>query len=75
MQQSTMAAAAPPFIVPPGGVPALAVKPQLSHGADPGTITGWLLESTTAETLDSISRGLELGFHRLVNNVPDINDA
>ncbi len=71
-----MDAAAPPFIVPTGGAPALAVTPQLPHSADPGTITGWLLlESTTTETLDSISRGFEVGFDRLVNNIQDIHNV
>jgi hypothetical protein len=68
-----MAAAVPPFIVPPGGAPALAVTPQLPFAADPGTITGWLLDTTTTETSESISQGLERGFNRLVDNVPAMN--
>jgi hypothetical protein len=71
----TMAAVVPPVIVPPGGPHLLAVVPQLPHGAHPGTITGWLLESTTTETWEKISRDLEIGFNHLVNNVPDVNDA
>ena len=68
-----MAGMVPPIIVPPGGVPALAVTPQLPFAADPGTITGWLLDTTSTETSDSISKGLERGFNRLVNNIPDPN--
>jgi hypothetical protein len=70
---STMAAMAPPFIVPPGGAPALAVAPQLPFAADPGTITGWLLDTTATKTSDIISKGLERGFNRLVTNIPDLN--
>jgi hypothetical protein len=65
-----MAAMVPPIVVPPVGAPAVAVTPQLPHGADPGTITEWILQATSTETSDSISRGLELGFNRLVNDIP-----
>jgi hypothetical protein len=65
-----MAALAPPILVPPGGAPAPAVTPQLPFGADPGTITGWILESSTTETSESISRCLERGFNRLVDDIP-----
>ncbi len=64
-----MAAVPPPQMVLPGVSPAVAVTPQLPHGADPGTITGWILQATSTETSESISRGLELGFNRLVDNV------
>lgn len=69
-----MAAVVPPNVVPPGGAPAPAVTPQLPYGADPGTITGWILENTTTETSESISIGLELGFNRLVDNIPSAVD-
>jgi hypothetical protein len=49
--------------------------PQLPCVADPGSLTGWLLQATSTETSDSISRGLEAGFSRLVDNLPDANDA
>jgi hypothetical protein len=39
-----MAANAPPLVVAPGGLPP-AVAPQLPHSADPGTITGWILDA------------------------------
>jgi hypothetical protein len=68
-----MAAVVPPVIVPPGEAPALAVTPQLPFAADPGTITGWLLDITTTETPESISQGLERGFNRLVDNIPAMN--
>jgi hypothetical protein len=70
-----MTAMAPPMVVPPGGAPMQPVTPQLPYGADPGTISGWILQSTSTKTSDSISKGLELGFNRLVDNVPDMNDA
>jgi hypothetical protein len=38
-------------------------------------VTGWLLESTATETSENISRGLELGFNRLVDNVLGMNDV
>jgi hypothetical protein len=73
--QSTMAAVAPVVMGPPGGAPVLTVTPQLPHGADPGTITGWLLESTSAETPEEMSKGLAVGFNRLVDNIPGMADA
>jgi hypothetical protein len=59
-----------PGIVPPGGAPPAVTAPQLPFGADPGTITGWLLDATSTETSGTISRGLERGFNRLVDNIP-----
>jgi hypothetical protein len=72
-----MAAAVPnvPVLVPPGGAPAVATAPHLPFGGDPGTLTGWLLDATSTETLSDISRGLEQGFDRLDNNIPNIGDA
>jgi hypothetical protein len=61
-----------PGIVPPGGVPPVDTAPQLPFGADPGTITGWLLDATSAETSGTISRGLERGFNRLVDSIPAV---
>jgi hypothetical protein len=70
-----MADMAPPLmLVPPGGAPAPAVTPQLPYGADPGTITGWILENSTTKTSESISQGLERGFNRLVESIPLAND-
>jgi hypothetical protein len=71
-----MAAAIPnvPVFVPPGGAPAVATAPHLPFGGDPGTITGWLLDATSTETSSDISRGLEQGFNRLVDNIPDMRD-
>jgi hypothetical protein len=57
------------MVVPPGGPPLLGV-PQLPYAADTGTLTGWLLDTTSAETSGSIAGGLERGFNRLVQNVP-----
>jgi hypothetical protein len=59
-----------PGIVPPGGVPPVDTAPQLPFGADPGTITGWLLDATLTETPGTISRGLERGFNWLVDSIP-----
>jgi hypothetical protein len=65
---------AQPVIV--GGVlPAVAVPPQPAFAADPDTITAWLLDDTAAETADDISREMERGFNRLVDNVPAAVDA
>jgi hypothetical protein len=69
-----MAAAVPPAIVPPGGAPPGVVVPQLPYAADPGSVTGWILDATATETSDSISKTLELGFSRLVDNIPDQGD-
>ncbi len=71
-----MAAAIPnvPVFVPPGGAPAVATAPHLPFGGDPGTITGWLLDATSTETSSDISRGLEQGFNRLVDNIPNMGD-
>ncbi len=68
-----MAAMAPPLMMPPGRAPTVAVMPQLPFAADPGTITGWLLDTTATETPAIICKGLEQGFDRLVNNIPDMN--
>jgi hypothetical protein len=62
-------------VVPATGAPPVPAAPQLSFSADPGTITGWLLDATATETSSSISQGLELGFNCLFNNVPDPADA
>jgi hypothetical protein len=69
-EQSTMATA----IVPPGGAPPVPVTPQPPFEADPGTIVGWFLDTTVMETSSAISRGLELGFNQLVNNIPTMGD-
>jgi hypothetical protein len=38
-------------LVPPGGAPPIPVTmPRLPFAADPGTITGWLLDATATET-------------------------
>jgi hypothetical protein len=72
--RATMAANAPPLIVPSGRAPPV-VAPQLPHCADPGTITGWILDKTAAATPTSITQELERGFNRLVNNIPATTDA
>jgi hypothetical protein len=62
------------LVVPPGGAPAVATAPHLPFGADPGTITGWLLDATATETSSNISRRLTRGFNWLVENIPAIGD-
>jgi hypothetical protein len=59
-------------MVPPAGVPPALVPnvPQLPFAADPGTITGWILDATATKMSESISLDLERGFNRLVTNVP-----
>jgi hypothetical protein len=69
-KQRTMANAVPLGIVPPVGPPPLVVVPQLPYAADPGSLTGWVLETTATETSGSISKSLGRGFARLVDNVP-----
>jgi hypothetical protein len=51
------------------------VAPQLPHSADPGTITGWIVDETAAATTAVITQELERGFNRLVDNIPDANHA
>jgi hypothetical protein len=68
-----MAAKAPLILIPPGGPPPM-VAPQLPHSADPGTITGWILDETVAATpIAAITQELERGFNRLVDNILDPN--
>jgi hypothetical protein len=74
-EQSTMVDVGNLAVIPAAGASPVPTAPQLPFAADPGTITGWLLDATTTETSGSISRGLELGFNRLVDNVPDPGDA
>jgi hypothetical protein len=75
MKQRTMASAIPPVIMPPGGLPPAMGVPQLICPAHPGSLTGWLLEATTTKMLDSISKGLDLGFSRLIYNIPNHGDT
>ncbi len=65
-----MAAQAPPQLIPPVGPPPM-VAPRLPHGADQGTITGWILDETVAATPSSITQELERSCNRLVDNIPD----
>jgi hypothetical protein len=74
-KQRTMAALGAPVVVPPGAPPPHLGVTQLPYAADPGSLTGWLLDSTTTETSNSISGGLERGFTRLVHNVLNHGDA
>lgn len=69
-----MAAMGVPIIVPPGRAPAVAMAPRPPFGADPGTITGWLLDTTATETSSNISRGVDLGFIWLVYNIAAMGD-
>jgi hypothetical protein len=55
-----------------GGAPPLGVAPQLPCGADPGSITGWMLQATMAETPSTISLQMERSFARLVG-MPPVN--
>jgi hypothetical protein len=59
-----------PVLLPPGGLPPPAA-PRLPFGADPGTITGWLLENTVDSTSHSISLEMEQCFNRLDNVLVD----
>jgi hypothetical protein len=72
-----MAAIVPPIplAVPPCGAPAVTTAPHLPFGADPGTITGWLLDATLTETWSNISSGLAQGFNWLVNNIWAIGET
>jgi hypothetical protein len=62
------------LIPPPGGPPPVPVAPQLPYAADPGSITGWLLQETSVETSSDISFGMERGFNRLTDNIPDVGE-
>jgi hypothetical protein len=68
-----MAAIAPPIGIALGGAPPV-VAPQLPHSADPGTITGWILDETVAMTSTVITQEMERSFNHLVTNIPDAND-
>jgi hypothetical protein len=61
-----------PVMLPPSGPPPPAA-PRLPFGADPGTITGWLLENTVDATSHSISLEMEQCFNRL-DSVPADGD-
>jgi hypothetical protein len=77
--EATMAAQVPPPMMTPLVGPPPVVAPQLPHSADPGTITGWILDKTAAETPAAetpavIIQEMEQGFNRLVDNIPDVAD-
>jgi hypothetical protein len=76
-EQATMAGVGGPIpvIVPPPGAPPPVVAPQLPFAADPGTITGWLLDDTASQTPTDVARALDRGFNRLVDGVPANGDA
>jgi hypothetical protein len=48
-----------------GGAPPLVDAPQLPFGADPGSITGWMLQATMTDTPSTISLQTERSFARL----------
>jgi hypothetical protein len=70
-EQATMAGVGGPVpvLTPPPGV-AL----QLPFGADPGTITGWLLDETSSQTTADVAQTLDRWFNRLVDGIPGIAD-
>jgi hypothetical protein len=73
-----MAAPVPPHgFLPPvvnpgvgggGGAPNLVDAPQLPFGADPGSITGWMLQATMTDTPSTISLQTERSFARLAGS-------
>jgi hypothetical protein len=63
-------------LVSPGGAPPVLVStPHLPFAADPGTITGWLLDATATKRASSISREMKRGLNHLVDTIPDIGTA
>jgi hypothetical protein len=48
-----------------GGAPPLVDAPLLPFGADPGSITGWMLQATMTDTPSTISLQTERSFVRL----------
>ena len=63
----------------PGGiggapVPQAVIAPQLPFGADPGSITGWMLQETRIDTADDISAQMERGLTRL-GDLPEPGNA
>jgi hypothetical protein len=60
------------LVLPGEAPPAPVSAPHLPFAADPGTITGWLLDATATKTSSSISREMEGGLNRLVDNIPEL---
>ena len=50
------------------------IAPQLPFGADPGSITGWMLQETRIDTADDISAQMERGLTRL-GDLPEPGNA
>jgi hypothetical protein len=75
-EQATMAGVGGPVpvLAPPPGVPSPVAAPQLPFGADPGTITGWLLEETASQTTADVAQTLDRWFNRLVDGIPGVAD-
>jgi hypothetical protein len=55
-----------------GGAPPFGDAPQLPFGADPGSITGWMLQATMTDTPSTISLQTERSFARLAG-MPPVN--
>jgi hypothetical protein len=55
-----------------GGAPPLVDAPQLPFGADPGSITVWMLQAAMTDTLSTISLQTERSFVR-VAGMPPVN--
>jgi hypothetical protein len=55
-----------------GGAPPFVDAPQLPFGADPGSITGWMLQATMRDTPSTISLQTERSFARLAG-MPPVN--
>lgn len=69
------AAAAAAVAAAAGGAPPPMVgAPQLPLGADPGTISGWMLQHTASDTPSQIANEMERGFLR-IDSLPDVGHA
>ena len=64
----------PPIVIPPVGPPVLQA-PQLPFAADPGSLTGWLVDESVTGSLGELMAHMNRGFNRLTDGVPDANHA
>ena len=64
----------PPIVIPPVGPPVLQA-PQLPFAADPGSLTGWLVDESVTGSPGELMTHMNRGFNCLTDGVPDANHA